>query len=105
MSEISVPAVGQNINFYKVLDVSKEASSIQIREAYIRMKNTFSNTNDATYSLFSGSECQRQLEMVELAFETLKNETTRRNYNQRYFGKQQDSSFVKKKKDQLPPTN
>ena len=70
------------VNYYRVLDVDPGASRLQIREAYLRLKGTFSAGSSALYSLISEEEASEQLALVEEAFRVLENELTRRDYDQ-----------------------
>lgn len=68
-------------NYYDILNVPRDASKSQIREAYIRMRNTFSGQNQALYSLFDETEAQAMLERVEEAFRALNDDQIRLQYD------------------------
>lgn len=68
-------------NHYRILDVAKDASRMQIREAYLRLKNTYGAGSAALYSLISEEEANEQMMQVEEAFRVLNDETSRRNYD------------------------
>ncbi len=68
-------------SYYEILEVAPDASRIQIREAYIRLKNTFSGNNQVLYSLISEDEARRSLEHLEEAYRILDDEMLRRDYD------------------------
>lgn len=70
------------VTHYQVLDVRPNASKSEIREAYIRLKNTFSGQNQAIYSLLSENDALDMLASVEQAFRILNDDTQRRLYDE-----------------------
>ena len=68
-------------SYYDILEVASDASRMQIREAYIRLKNTFSGNNQVLYSLISEEEARRSLEQLEEAYRILDDEMLRRDYD------------------------
>lgn len=66
---------------YRVLDVPKDASRMQIREAYLRLKNTYGAGSAALYSLISEEEANEQMAQVEEAFRVLNDEIQRLEYD------------------------
>lgn len=66
---------------YRVLDVAPNASRMQIREAYLRLKNTYGSGSAALYSLISEEEAGEQMAQVEEAFRVLNDEVARRDYD------------------------
>lgn len=66
---------------YRVLDVAPNASRMQIREAYLRLKNTYGAGSAALYSLISEEEAGEQMAQVEEAFRVLNDEIQRRDYD------------------------
>lgn len=74
---------GDVVNHYRALDVDQNATRIQIREAYIRLKSTYGAGSAALYSLISEEEAREQLSRVEEAFRILSDDATRREHDQR----------------------
>jgi hypothetical protein len=81
-------------NFYEVLDVPPGATRMEIREAYLRLKDTYSAGSTALYSLLSEDEAKDQLALVEEAFRVLNDDVARRAYDERYgVGKDLGSAY------------
>ena len=72
----------RQISYYDTLEISPESTRIQIREAYIRLKNTYSKSNQALYSLFTPEETQLSLDTLEEAYKVLYDEQLRRDYDE-----------------------
>ncbi len=72
---------GQALSYYELLDVSTQASRMQIREAYIRLKSTYSSGSQALYSLLSDEEAKQTLEKMEEAYRVLDDELLRKDYD------------------------
>src|SRR5262245_46301802 len=68
-------------DFYEILNVSPTSSKTQIREAYIRLKNTFASHSQALYSLMSEEESQEMMTQIEEAFNVLKDDMRRKQYD------------------------
>ena len=73
--------VASQPSHYRVLDVAPNASRLQIREAYLRLKNTYGTGSAALYSLISEDEASEQMVQVEEAFRVLNDEIARRDYD------------------------
>ena len=73
---------GRRQTYYEILDVDFNASRARIREAYIRLKNTYSNNNLALYSLMTEDDAKESLHEIEEAFRVLEDEILRKQYNQ-----------------------
>ena len=71
------------VNYYRVLDVGANASRIEIREAYLRLKNAYGAGSAALYSLISEEEAEGQMALVEEAFRVLNDEVSRRDYDRK----------------------
>ena len=56
---------------YKVLEVSQNATQIEIREAYIRMKSAFQSNSQSTYSIMGPEESQQILNDMSRAYDIL----------------------------------
>ncbi|SME93070.1 helix-turn-helix domain-containing protein [Pseudobacteriovorax antillogorgiicola] len=83
-NDIKAAALGSlsGQSFYEVLEISHDASRIQIREAYIRLKNTYSQGNQALYSLISEEDAQESLDSLEEAYRVLYDDRLRKDYDQ-----------------------
>jgi curved DNA-binding protein CbpA len=68
--------------YYHVLGLSRDATQLQIRHAYLRVKNAYSEGNQAHYSLISNDERVAVIEEMEKAFDVLNNLSTRALYDQ-----------------------
>lgn len=71
----------ESVNYYDVLDVDVSASRVEIREAYLRLKSTYSAGSAALYSLISEDEAREQMMRVEEAFRILNDDVQRRDYD------------------------
>ena len=87
-----------NETFYETLEVSTDSSRTQIREAYIRLKNTYARTNPAIYSLISEDEAEQSLKKLDEAYNVLYDDFLRKDYDQLLFMKKSerggDSPFL-----------
>lgn len=72
-------------NYYQILDVAHSATRLEIREAYIRLKNTYASTSQALYSLFSEEDARANLKSLEEAYRVLDDDVLRREYDARLF--------------------
>jgi curved DNA-binding protein CbpA len=72
---------GHGPSYYEVLDVTPNASRLQIREAYIRLRSTYSSGSHALYSLVSEEEARDALDKIEEAYRVLDDESQRREYD------------------------
>ena len=72
--------------YYEVLEVDPLAPREKIREAYMRLKNTYSSNSQAFYSVFGDDEAQWSLQEIEDAFRTLDDDMLRREYDQQQRG-------------------
>lgn len=76
----------QAVNYYHVLNVDPGATRIEIREAYLRLKSTYSAGSAALYSLISEDEAKGQLQRVEEAFRVLGDDLARREFDRSFLG-------------------
>lgn len=58
-------------NYYEVLDLTPEATEEDIRDAYIKAKNSYSGDNPAFYSILGPEDCERILNEIEEAYSVL----------------------------------
>ncbi|WP_141731536.1 helix-turn-helix domain-containing protein [Oligoflexus tunisiensis] len=72
---------GVGPSYYEILDVAPNATRLQIREAYIRLRSTYSSGSHALYSLVSDEEARDALEKIEEAYRVLDDESQRREYD------------------------
>ncbi|MEK7356617.1 MAG: helix-turn-helix domain-containing protein, partial [Bdellovibrionota bacterium] len=68
-------------NYYELLEVPTDAHSSEIHKAYQRAKQTYSQDNPALYSMFSPEEARELLRLIDEAFQTLNNPSTRKAYD------------------------
>ena len=64
--------MGIEKNYYKLLDIEPEATTQEIEEAYERARAVYSKDSVALYSLYSQKERETMLEVINAAYETLK---------------------------------
>ncbi len=76
-------ASSSNQSYYELLDVPTSATRMQIREAYIRIKHTYSAGSPALYGLVSDEEAQSMMDKAEEAYRVLDDELLRREYDER----------------------
>lgn len=76
--------IGRAENFYNTLNVHPEATRLEIRESYLRLKTTYGPGSAALYSLMSDEEARESMERVEEAFRVLNDEVARRQYDARH---------------------
>ncbi len=69
------------INFYQLLEVSPDAKSMDIINAYRQAKLTYKSDSMAAYSLFDGEELEQIQSDIELAYDTLSNAEKRLAYD------------------------
>lgn len=67
---------------YEILEVRTDASSSEIRAAYLRAKASFQRDSLALYSLMGEEDAQRMLRQIEEAFLILSNPDRKRLYDQ-----------------------
>ena len=66
---------------YEILDVSANASSYDIRDAYKEILSIYDKDSLSTYSLFTPVERDRLLAQADLAFQTLGDAEKRKAYD------------------------
>ena len=66
---------------YNVLNVDSSATRIMIREAYLRLKNLYSNGGDGLYGMPGVNDLSRHVEELELAFNVLNDDNQRAAYD------------------------
>ena len=68
-------------DYYEVLNVEKNASFKEIREAFFRLKNTYNTNNQALYSLLEEEDLEESLEDINEAYAILSNAESRIAYD------------------------
>jgi len=68
------------------LNVDSNASRLMIREAYLRLKNVYSNGGDGLYGVAGSADLERHLDELEAAFEVLNDDTRRAEYDRKLVG-------------------
>jgi curved DNA-binding protein CbpA len=71
----------QKKNYYNILDIPINSTPEQIYNAYLRQKQTYAEENLAIYSLFKPEECDKNLNLIEEAFEIIGDSEKRRQYD------------------------
>jgi curved DNA-binding protein CbpA len=79
--DVFAPRTPRTESFYDVLNVPRDATRTQIREAYIRLQNTFNSQSQVLYSLISDDDAQQMLVKIEEAFRVLNDSASRRQYD------------------------
>ncbi len=68
-------------SFYEILELSPHANSEEIQKAFYKAKATYSPASTALYSVFSESEAQELLRLIDEAYAVLSNSAKRREYD------------------------
>jgi curved DNA-binding protein CbpA len=68
---------------YNVLNVDPSATRVMIREAYLRLKNLYSNGGDGLYGMAGGGDLTRQIEEIDQAFSVLNDDNQRSAYDRK----------------------
>jgi capsular exopolysaccharide synthesis family protein len=68
-------------NYYELFDISSDATKNQIVEAYKKAKATYEEDSVAVYSLYSSNEREEILEEINMAYEILKDNVKRNEYD------------------------
>lgn len=71
------------LNYYEILEVRPDASTLDIRNAYHRIKAAYRKDNLALYSLMDDSETEEMISKIEEAFQILSDPDSRREYDER----------------------
>ena len=81
-------------DYYEILNLEKNASNSDIRQSYFRLKNTYSHSNQALYSLLEEDDLQDSLGEIREAYDVLIEPESRLTYD-----KQLVSSGLAKQSD------
>ncbi len=73
-------------NYYEILEVAPEAAQGEIAEAYRKALQAYNGDSLAAYSLYSIGEKKAMLEKIAEAYDTLKDEDKKREYDARLAG-------------------
>lgn len=71
----------QDQTYYEILELTPDAGPMEIYQAYQRAKSTYSPTSPALYTMFTPQEAQELMALIEEAYQTLSNQSKRRNYD------------------------
>jgi curved DNA-binding protein CbpA len=93
------------LTHYEILDLLPAASPLEIRDAYKRALEVYSEDSIVIYSLFSGEERKEILARLDEAFATLINEKARYEYDQTLIqqGVMKEGSQYWSTRRKLPP--
>ena len=81
-SQRSLASVNLNgPTLYELLDIPTQATRLQIRESYIRLRSTYASGSQALYSLVSDEEARQTLESIEEAYRILDDDHLRKEYD------------------------
>lgn len=69
--------------YYELLEVTPLAGPGEIYNAYQRARATYSPSSPALYSMFTPSEAQELMSLIEEAYQTLSHQAKRREYDQK----------------------
>ena len=81
--------------YYEILEISPTATIKEIQMAYDRAKETFHSDSLAVYSLFSEEEIHEIQAAIEEAYRVLKDETSRKRYDQSHFQMTEEPKWEK----------
>lgn len=70
-------------NFYEILEIRPDASSQDVRNAYLRLKASYRKDNPALYSVLDPGETEDMIQKIEEAFQILSDPDARREYDER----------------------
>jgi len=70
-------------SFYEILEIRPDASSQDVRNAYLRLKASYRKDNPALYSVLDPSETEDMIQKIEEAFQILSDPDARREYDER----------------------
>jgi curved DNA-binding protein CbpA len=97
--------LNEGYTFYDILDITPDASSQEIRAAYLRTKKTYNRDSVALYTLIQPEEREQILQQVEEAYAVLSSPDMRREYDQSHgFLPIFENPFARKE-DQPVPQN
>ncbi len=71
----------ENLSYYEIFEIPVTSSFFEIRSAYKDTLSIYSEDSMSTYSLFSGEEREKILEIIEKAFHVLIDEKKRAEYD------------------------
>jgi curved DNA-binding protein CbpA len=74
----------ENRAYYEILDISPDASSQEIREAYVRVKATYNRDSLVLYTLVSPEEREETLKNIEAAYAVLSDREKRKDYDENH---------------------
>ena len=72
----------QTTTLYDILEIPADANRVQIRESFIRLKNTYANGSSALYSLVSEEDVAKNIAGLEEAYRVLSDDLLRKEYDE-----------------------
>lgn len=85
-TEMPLASVLAQPNYYEILNIDTKATRLMIREAYLRLKNVYTNGGDGLYGVAAETDLARHLEELELAFSVLNDDASRADYDRKLVG-------------------
>jgi hypothetical protein len=92
-----------DLNYYEILEVDREATSLEIRQAYSEALAVYNEDSIVTYSLFSVDQRRGILAAIEEAYTVLSDKKTRMEYDQKQFGQASRASETDASNAERPP--
>jgi len=77
-------SLGEENTHYDALDITPDASPQEVREAYVRVKATYTRDSAALYTLVSPEEREQILLKIEEAYQILSDPEKRRDYDRHH---------------------
>jgi curved DNA-binding protein CbpA len=74
----------ENRTYYDILDISPDANSQEVRDAYVCIKATYNRDSLVLYSLVTPEEREETLKKIETAYEVLSNREKRKEYDENH---------------------
>lgn len=93
----------EELNHYEIFEISINASTFEIRQAYKEALSIYGSDSPISYSFFTEKESKEILDRVEEAFSTLIDQEKRALYNKMLVREKKiDPSSLTKKREQVP---
>jgi curved DNA-binding protein CbpA len=74
----------ENRTYYDILDISPDASSQEVRDAYLRIKATYNRDSLVLYSLVTPEEREETQKVIETAYSVLSDREKRKDYDENH---------------------
>jgi len=93
----------EELNYYEIFEISINASTFEIRQAYKEALSIYGSDSPISYSFFTEKESKEILDRVEEAFSTLIDQEKRALYNKMLVREKKiDPSSLTKKREKVP---